>query len=706
MRAIIVKELIENVKWLPIGIAMVGCCVWLVIPFALLSAVNFSSDQLAGAVGLGASLFAVCLAILQSAFDLSARQSGFLFHRAVSRNQIFYAKMVSGAILYCVAVLIPLLVVAVWFYFQGPRFMPVHPIQVVPALFMVPAGFVLHPATMSVFERQANWFGTKLFPVIPAVVVPFLCGILSDISLNFSSYEPRAFLWINTAILTLCVLAILSVARFDLVRKWQLTVSAIVVATAFSISLAIFVDSMSTKDREYVMVNFGVDSDGQLWVYRSKNVYDEEKGHSELRPVTGDRIRPNTTADIFGRLPDDFQPRNLSYWINLNQISQRNSFGPDRETNRQLVYDVNRGLTLIYQTLPKTELVGYISKDGLHSANDVPLRRFRRSPYSTADLLYSLNNSAQRSDGTWTVQRRNDGMPIVWIDTDGIYQVDAKTRASQPILALPITAYCINEYDRQSPPVVGIQSGDRFRFYGFSAESGDADWFKKLQVDSRIPMPKLKLTQIADLPIPEFAKNAAWQSRIGATTDGKYVLAAGNNFATIDSRSGSQWTVEKLAITHEPPQVFNSNYVMGTIPAIVLVVFFLFLLIVAIQTGEFSTFLATDLPPEPMRVPILIIAITTAVVSAIIAAWLCQRRSLSSRKTMIWTMGSLLLGAAGPLMIAAMYRRSLFESCPRCDTKRDIARSKCPSCNSPWEQLPSQGIEIFEVPATSLTVPV
>lgn len=100
MRAIVVKELREDLRWLPIGILLVGVFVWLVTPTELgdLRGTNKDvSQSLMLTVGVAAALLAMALAALQSVFDFSDQQRGYLFHRSVSANAVLYGKVVAGA---------------------------------------------------------------------------------------------------------------------------------------------------------------------------------------------------------------------------------------------------------------------------------------------------------------------------------------------------------------------------------------------------------------------------------------------------------------------------------------------------------------------------------------------------------------------------------------------------------------------------------
>ncbi len=69
---------------------------------------------------------------MQGFFDLSDRQRGLLFHRALSRSQILYGKVLAALVIYLIAVAIPSVVMALYFARVGLQYLPVDPIQLLP----------------------------------------------------------------------------------------------------------------------------------------------------------------------------------------------------------------------------------------------------------------------------------------------------------------------------------------------------------------------------------------------------------------------------------------------------------------------------------------------------------------------------------------------------------------------------------------------
>ena len=165
MRTLLEKELRENLRWLLVGLALIGSLLWYATPETLADRVDLTENSIATQMLLGATLFALGLGVMQSFADLRTASRSFLFHRSVSIRSIFYSKLISGAIIYLVATGFPLCLVAIWFARQGLDYLPVRPIQAFPAAVVALACFGFHPAAMLMLARTGKWFGTKLLPL-------------------------------------------------------------------------------------------------------------------------------------------------------------------------------------------------------------------------------------------------------------------------------------------------------------------------------------------------------------------------------------------------------------------------------------------------------------------------------------------------------------------------------------------------------------
>jgi hypothetical protein len=182
MKPLIWKELRENVRWLPIGLVVVSVVCWMVLPS---SVDNYQSvliaSELVSKLAIVLPLLAFSLGIVQSVRDLQPAAGAYLNHRAVTASDIFFSKTISGFVLYLVSVLVPIVVLAIWIAYRGMWWHPMRPAQVGPAIVYAFAAFVMHPAAILTMARGASWWGTRLFPLVPAgTVLIFYFGLLRN----------------------------------------------------------------------------------------------------------------------------------------------------------------------------------------------------------------------------------------------------------------------------------------------------------------------------------------------------------------------------------------------------------------------------------------------------------------------------------------------------------------------------------------------
>ncbi len=131
------------------------------------------AKTLATYLGIVMPLLAFALGLLQSYRDLQPDARAYLHHREVKPTQVAMAKLVVGFGLYAVAVLAPITLLAGWIAYQGMAWYPMRPAQVIPAIVLALAAFLWHPASMLMMARKASWWGTKLYPLVPAAGIYF-----------------------------------------------------------------------------------------------------------------------------------------------------------------------------------------------------------------------------------------------------------------------------------------------------------------------------------------------------------------------------------------------------------------------------------------------------------------------------------------------------------------------------------------------------
>jgi hypothetical protein len=178
MKTMILKELKWNLKW-----ALAGFGVYAVCLAALLLANH--SDRVAiyehsldydiqKVTLIGFPAFGLLLGFLQVFFESRRDSWAFLVHRPLSRRGIFWSKVIVGLILYFAAILIPSALFLLWLLQPGGLPVPFEWGVLLSPLSDLMAGVVYYFAGLLVGLRQARWYGSRLWPILAAILVSFL----------------------------------------------------------------------------------------------------------------------------------------------------------------------------------------------------------------------------------------------------------------------------------------------------------------------------------------------------------------------------------------------------------------------------------------------------------------------------------------------------------------------------------------------------
>jgi hypothetical protein len=86
----------------------------------------------------------------------------------------------------------------------------------------------------------------------------------------------------------------------------------------------------------------------------------------------------------------------------------------------------------------------------------------------------------------------------------------------------------------------------------------------------------------------------------------------------------------------------------------------------------------------------------SAVASAIATLALCRWYGHGVVRTAGWTLGNLLLGPAGVVVLLCLNDRPVRERCPNCGRERAVEETLCGHCRAPHAPPEQDGREIFE----------
>ncbi len=682
MRTLIEKELRENLRWLWVGLALIGSLVLYATPKTIAERIDQTESSIAIPMLLGASLFALGLGVMQSFAELRTASRSFLFHRSVSIGSIFDSKLISGAIIYFAAAGFPLCLVAIWFAAQGLDYLPVRPIQVYPAAVVALACFGFHPATMLMLARSGKWFGTKLLPLL--FVLPIMAiGLFAIITIVHGPALNLLIVgWILVANLVLVAAAkhtwVHSVADegsnprrpVHLALKVTLSVASVVfVAILFQVVAAIGVGLLPTNTSG-VKEDYAIDADRNLWWAKSKEV------RTEPLPVfiTGDRLQKDELPDVRRELPEKIR---LGWLGQLTSVRRASScfanelgfFSKDRTT----FFD-SRGSLLFYDRTLTPPLQARITRDGEPFAGDP------RS-WSGEDMFFYEKTE-----------------PTFWIDPIGAYRVDGSSLTVETLLQLSIQASGqSSRWGSRGNQVeirreITILSDGKLHVYRLT-DKDDNEWFS----DRGQSTVGFGIREIAvSPPLPP----STWRDiRFHFADDSILtVILTGRRpcFLTYNSKSDTDWAVTPFRNSKMGMNDNLVSFVYSVLPV-------LYSMVVAIPLGLQMLLDGSSIPSiESVKYFLqdeygfVILGTVVILISMIGTCYACQRRMLSRKDTICWCCWAVLLGVATPIAVLAIYTRPACARCTGCEKKRRIELRKCEHCGCEWERPAPMGIEIFD----------
>jgi hypothetical protein len=169
MKALIWKELRQNLKWVPLP----GLVILLVF------LIDKPDEPILDVTGtffccLIGVAFASALGFVQIFFERHGDKRSLLLHRPLSPSRLFLAKAIAGVGLYLLALGIPFGCLEGWMARPGNMPAPYHWRTSLPWLADILSGLVYYFAGMLMSQRDVRWYGSRCLPLAAA----FLCSYL------------------------------------------------------------------------------------------------------------------------------------------------------------------------------------------------------------------------------------------------------------------------------------------------------------------------------------------------------------------------------------------------------------------------------------------------------------------------------------------------------------------------------------------------
>jgi hypothetical protein len=179
MRALVWKELRENLKWALLAMLAMGGALWYALHATANGMAGSSSYSQDGitlcrksfllVTTFGSAAIGLLMGFLQILPELKRDRWAALCHRPVSGGTIFWGKVIAGVILYALAAL-PGFAVSVWQVATPGNFgVPFVPEMVKPGLADIAAGLAYYFAALTISLHSGGWMGLRLFPLLAAV---------------------------------------------------------------------------------------------------------------------------------------------------------------------------------------------------------------------------------------------------------------------------------------------------------------------------------------------------------------------------------------------------------------------------------------------------------------------------------------------------------------------------------------------------------
>ena len=716
MKALLIKEFRENLRWLPVGIFVFAVVTWYVLPNQNNPFVSVDSN-LTGLIALTGPMLALALGALQSALDLRNGARGYLECRGVTSSEIVLAKMISGFVIYALALGLPIAALALYLNCVGLTYYPVRPLQAMPGLLVGFAGFAFHPAAIIVLARPASWWGTRLLPLTSALLVATLA---ISFLLSFSSLHAWAAIGISIVGIALhgwgavdawTKLSLNPAGGLACRSGWGiitvLFLNASIATVIVPCFLANFYNNWTTHSENPTKWSgtFQIDSaTGEPYGVNlpKKNEVDFERQYNAVdskKEVFGFKLVKGKPLTIEEPPRIDVPLRDFSWEYSWSKGYAKFFF----VSSRAGVFDIGHGNLLLYERLrypySSYRLKSVISRDGVQSTDHVQGKPFAKLVDASFDVFARM------------------GFGPAFADENGVYQFSISEQ-DQPefrtVLDQKIDEIQLVHVEDKAAPRMLIFANSQLLDYRLLDETGSDQWWDSPSVSRQgsiefRQLPKLHASLVRRVDTP---KKLDLENINGiAIYDAGYVIRGFSNieaqrFITVTNESAVQDITYSI---HPPRKIFEvepSSFVFGFMPpAFCAVVLSAVEIDAAIH--DHDSMLRTNLQRDPgSAIVFVVVGIFGIIISMILSARLMRIRDVTRRVRFWWLVCCIPCGIATPLAILAIYPRLIYERCARCEARRRIDLEHCEACHTAWEPQDPQGIEITDAPQLETTLQV
>jgi hypothetical protein len=183
MMAMFKKEFRDVVRWAPLAIALGLAMLWMNLPSDINAGVQ-AEDTLVEQLGFAAAIIATAFGLLQSLFDVKNDSRGYLLHRPLNHQQVYWAKVAAGFAVYLMSLSVPVVLAAIYLSWKGIEKLPTSGMQVLPFSLFSLVVFLLHPTALWIANRDARWVGSRMLPAV---------GVAAGLMMIFAMYSSTRY---------------------------------------------------------------------------------------------------------------------------------------------------------------------------------------------------------------------------------------------------------------------------------------------------------------------------------------------------------------------------------------------------------------------------------------------------------------------------------------------------------------------------------
>jgi len=684
MKAIIWKELRENVKWAALG----GGAIMLAMIYALhgqgqlgRAPQTILTEKFLMVTTFGFAVLAAALGFLQTFGESRRDHWAFLLHRPISRTRIFFGKVIAGLLLYIIATGGPLLLAATWASGPGQFAAPFDWGITQAGVADLLAGAVHYFAALLTALRQARWYVSKALSFGVAIVVSLIV-----------SHTPQLWHALLTIALTALILLIAAWGSFNCSGVYThqrrpakaalglVTVAGIIIVGGVVVTFVVSLLQGTPPSYEHVQYNIARDGTVVRMTYT-------HGGFKNITDLNGNPVEELSDLKILSHQDArhlllqgqsiSIAPISKDQNINWYQRSYRyyNHWFVNMEQSYRSEY--------WYFDLHSKQLLGF----------DARTRRLIAcgGPQGFVDSSQPLT----KSFGRWlNVDINNYQTGWLFVDLKAAYVIDCTSRSVNKIFSADSDVTLIGGGGRniaqadplqnRTPTVIATDKRLVFR------ADKNQPWRQITHEPDTVEYPNVTIMTVPGKPQAFLRYSPNLQKILAGKTADKLMELDGDN------RIVHRYDLKRESPDIKPDRV--TMYFTGVaMPPVLLTVLIAIQWIADLAAGT-PGLRTHNMVDKMMRWEWIIAMSLSMLICAGLNRHLAIRYRFEAGARRWWMLWGLLLTPAGVVLMYCLPQLPPRVRCASCGQRRLVDRDNCEHCNAAFPDPPRDGTEIFDKP--------